>query len=1627
MNSQPSCFWELNQDQQQVLAATETRIRWLLAAETIHGLLRSETINKPLLAYIECKLQGKVPHVDFTTSVVVPFHFVKNPSQSRINFMDELEKDSETRDYRLQRVENYFYVSKERLYNLRGEAALSTATSPILDISVGDLSPCDSDDENANNEYCDGLGISLEYSTNTKEHEGNGYIPLQERPVYWLILVVQEHCVQIFFFSKLHRVIDSAEILRRITDKLSVIEKRTNQLMLLRSLQESQICSKYLESPSEDDKEDDNNSESDDEEHTFSELDGLSLRASNFTPGQFQCPVVFRRRFPLHWRIQPNASLRYLTADVLRLFIIHNRRHMFVVERDNSIVYCKIYEKNTSNTPDTETITSTVSPLELVPSEYATGDENAHKDNAISPIPLHKSPSIPTVSESRELVLEVHGIELPVWVEREFVDLIENRLMSHMTLNEIQQFFLRNPASKPTKASLITDNIKPFYGPHVVDAVQTYYNNVFHRNDYAVMQHTIETLGRKPEHTKEISVGEYCFYYNCIKRVPGTSTTLELAAGQGLAGICVTPLDSTGTPVVMVKESNAIDTDSDLDTIKRCLEDDFRETSTTEAEHSICIDIWTMGIVDADALLQHIYDCFRQSLCDYLIEKTVAINQTAILAAEIALHRNLPGRSDRQRDTLLRNNFIKSILYILQKSSEWKSSTVCTIDQAVHTSPWCMDDIINYVDNELRNIDVSLRPAVACTSLDNSILTCDKHQVESKWQRYRGSNYRQRQMVQNNTQFVVISGLTDVVENVGHYYGKERRSSAASDKSSHRPRSRRSSGGSAVTEASTARRSLRPVDEKSVRERTTASSTPRSMSANFIRTRQLTKIAPLKYSFFIMTLNIQRIVVYTYNWSEVTSLELFEGIRYIASRQETRNEILGNILHQKMGLFHHTEHIGHILDNCGTVSGSTPSTQNMGIATASTTPHIRLSSPNQAKKVKSMELPRKGDESSSARLSSRSASSGIATSSNVLSFRDMIAYSTGSLSRSSVEKSEIGMHIRPIESDNDENRMLLSIACNTELDRALMDSIADPISTDISSKNYDLLQQHGQPFLETYLRRTKLQSVHEKALKVYIKWRRKYGDPQSEIEQSAKLTPAEVATILRSSRVLHFCRTPLLFCSPDEEWPNMDEGSSNRDMTINWHSDLAYKLMSEYAKYLESLDMQLIDFANTANANDESLRLSTFTVAKNITIDCPAMYLLRVFEGGSIICEIRMTNVFVSVTLYTLHRQYGRLGYNRFNHESRALKRQKFKMFEETSGNFKQLIHINSFVYDFQLRYIQKTLDQRDKLPLHFNLPNVIRRFALLNRTPASYARNRILHGFYEFESTILPQPFFASLFRNAPRHGLANLVTDNVSVGTFVSSNDLSFLPQEELPSDWRHTLVICPTDENIGQDASKVVLEYFILVVYQGPNTTETMVKNSWTGVIQNAATSQSDNPLADLLLPSHSDTLGDIIGSARSRIDAIVSEVIARCNRVNDWSRIYAVETIPKEEFSALISLISEFDRVDLAEVDSNMAKFFKMELNWHAVLDTVIAMKRGDTKEISEDDRRHLFIYSARYMDFMIHLQVDQAKICGWLVSRETKEVQCYGVEREQIASLGAIICYFIWKETVGNQGCMSISS
>ncbi|KAI8089089.1 uncharacterized protein BX664DRAFT_244295, partial [Halteromyces radiatus] len=373
----------------------------------------------------------------------------------------------------------------------------------------------------------------------------------------------------------------------------------------------------------------------------------------------------------------------------------------------------------------------------------------------------------------------------------------------------------------------------------------------------------------------------------------------------------------------------------------------------------------------------------------------------------------------------------------------------------------------------------------------------------------------------------------------------------------------------------------------------------------------------------------------------------------------------------------------------------------------------------------------------------------------------------------------------------------------------------------------DILRRHGQPFLDTYRHYTTLCSLHDKALRVYAQGRRpltqQRQQQQEEEEEENTLTQNEMYEIMRFSRLLHFCRAPfLLFESNKDDQQRKSDGPTTKE----WYRTLLHHFVVKYSEYLEKLDLQLVQFKSDEKDEDDTISpddtshliLSSFDIGGGQTIDFPSTYLLKVFDIGSIICEVRFIRTFVSVSLYGLPRELSNTGCASSPMET--IERARFKVFEESMGQLKHWIHIHSFVYDFHIYYLQQLLTELDD---HVSLPTGIHLLATLDHfcpyyTSAQYASNRLFSGVYELKQQSDQMDlsiFFKYLFNEASQYGVTRIMEGNTCVAVTTSSSS---------SSDVSYTLILCPMEQSttIGQSSTEssmpqtVLLRYFLLVVY-------------------------------------------------------------------------------------------------------------------------------------------------------------------------------------------------------------------
>ncbi|KAG2219749.1 hypothetical protein INT45_007788 [Circinella minor] len=1413
----------------------------------------------------------------------------------------------------------------------------------------------------------------------------------------------------------------------------------------------------------------------------------------------------------------------------------------------------------------TGTVATNTSSRRTSPRSSPGGGGKLQSTNSIqlSPEPRKQARAV----ESRELVLEVYGVDLPNWISDELVDLLENRLMSHVTLKEVQQFLLRNPGSKLSRAdidfilpvdkppsvhesmqvpsnihdipqfalllreSILTNSIRVLTGNGLASSLKNYrlrqqYNNMnFGKGFY--FSATKDNVNSS--HGESSSVEELCFYYSCINRTPGVCTDLELCIGQGVAGVIISFHDSlVENNDSHQNTSTVMDTEKE-DTVPRSLLSAFASKSSAGNIHQqqqqydkrISIEIWTVGQVDAKALYDHVYKCFRQSICDYIIEQ--AVSSTLPLSTAAAIERQQQFTTSAEEPTATTttssspfleeignvqlSSLLSSFVHVLEDSFHWNNPSVSMVTYPVKLQPWCLNQVVQRLNADFIDLNSNIKSVIGIRQQEEQDHyqeqqhqshqqqdNINSHSIKDMYYKicYTSADLKHNAQAmmqpQKNIRYAIISGLTEF-SGCKHYHGPTRPEPTAAnvtastatiteDNKSVLAYNRSEIASILRADQNSAHSRHESVASSNVDNNSNNNKNNNITSNNNKLSQKLTspsyKEASHRRAFHLVIFDADSFTLYTYNYTKLFIDQLVQVIEQAVNHQSNRVRMLQNIMHQKLGLFRHSETFSAILRNS---NDNTVSTSSSSISENDSTSSVEI--------LKSLV---NNNMYFTSNVGLEPISANTMNISLTTTGRPSLSAASSATRLSNVKISSSptttapAMKTHPFHPSS--GKLLKN--CNT----ALQDAYTSPVTRSLAittvveeddQKQFpDHLTEHGTPFLDTFLQHSQLRAAHDKAFNVYIKWASRYSSAwmqqkqqhgnietekkdcnSADINNSASemMSVTELRLILKASRLLHFCRTPLVFSDVDPKRSSIFSNTANYTARTNnietiqqhhhmeeamiWYEGLAHTFMSEYASYLQSVGMHVIVHGVSGNSNsskeDQGAYLSYYKVANDFSVRSPVIYLLQVYPGGTIMCEARLTDVFVSVTLYTLHRRYGRLAamnHSPYMHESSEKRRADFQDFTEECDRFKQKIHVNSFVYDFNLKFIQQSLDQASSLPSSINLLGIIKNTFSLYYKPANYSRNRIVRGIYELvpnneeedvgEDNSMTH-LLSMVIRNAPKYGFESLYTNGVPTACFVSSNDPSFTKtyggSRNNKSYYRYTLVITddhhsgggnssnnvsregntnlgmshqydyaesPQQDNISttpttitttKNDMKVTVEYFIIVTYQEDPSEGYQAKKERAWNHSPGYKSRSLTGSLEEVLKPEKHTLKDVTLRARQRIDDLMKQAVFLYQQDVMWNQLYQFignKKMITENVQEFVDLADGFYTLDAISTEASLQRFLHLNLTWDSLLNTIHRFYPNTSRILIQQQnssfiRRHLILFNpSAVQEYFVHI-------------------------------------------------------
>ncbi|XP_077463799.1 SZT2 subunit of KICSTOR complex isoform X2 [Stigmatopora argus] len=334
-------------------------------------------------------------------------------------------------------------------------------------------------------------------------------------------------------------------------------------------------------------------------------------------------------------------------------------------------------------------------------------------------------------------------------------------------------------------------------------------------------------------------------------------------------------------------------------------------------------------------------------------------------------------------------------------------------------------------------------------------------------------------------------------------------------------------------------------------------------------------------------------------------------------------------------------------------------------------------------------------------------------------------------------------------------------------DEALRDVGAVAVGT---PSDGDAVARHGGRLLEIKAAERRELEKQMKIENLFVTWQ------QRSAQSNMPIALADLETLKQSSRLVHYCATPLLFDPlfrkqiqyepaaqpPAKKRHRSDESTASgpgRDRSHSgdsgdsapagrpkedaWLADISAAFLQHYLQYLQSMGFipvqvrpqspaRSIARARAAMLNSMSSegRMS-FSYVKQKSEDSPktavsaaasTYYLQRALPGGIVLMELAFQGCYFCVKQYALECSRIPMG--------QSVNSQLSMLFTEECDKVRDLMHVHSFSYDFHLRVVhQYLLGSHATLRQGYQLSHFLRDFVARHPDVPKFGRNHVFRG----------------------------------------------------------------------------------------------------------------------------------------------------------------------------------------------------------------------------------------------------------------------------------------------------------
>uniref|UniRef100_A0A452J1J0 Uncharacterized protein n=1 Tax=Gopherus agassizii TaxID=38772 RepID=A0A452J1J0_9SAUR len=300
----------------------------------------------------------------------------------------------------------------------------------------------------------------------------------------------------------------------------------------------------------------------------------------------------------------------------------------------------------------------------------------------------------------------------------------------------------------------------------------------------------------------------------------------------------------------------------------------------------------------------------------------------------------------------------------------------------------------------------------------------------------------------------------------------------------------------------------------------------------------------------------------------------------------------------------------------------------------------------------------------------------------------------------------------------------------------------------------DPVSWHGAQFLEIKsLERREL----EKQMKIenlFVTWQ------QRSAQSNMPISLADLETLKQSSRLVHYCATPLLFDPafrrPSELFQpgnscrhrSSDSTASGRDRSHScdsaevlpcklkqepWLQEMCNAFLQQYIQYLQSMGFILVQvrppspavtlaFLGTEGRGSFSYKPKADGSPKSTSPPVTTYHLQRALPGGIVLMELGFQGCYFCVKQYALECSRIPMG--------QSVNSQLSMLFTEECDKVRDLMHVHSFSYDFHLRIVhQYLLGSHMALRQGYHLTSFLEDFIAHHPDIPKFGRNHVFQG----------------------------------------------------------------------------------------------------------------------------------------------------------------------------------------------------------------------------------------------------------------------------------------------------------